>query len=111
MVGVTDGEYFSFTPSLTASLPLAPGRAFLARGRLLPRKSQAWPPCSSLLVVQLAALARQAAAPAEATRDRSHREGEPGRRSGSASPGPHRRMRMIVFPLSRSVGLRAATAS
>jgi hypothetical protein len=33
------------------------------------------------------------------------------RHERSACPSPHGRMRMIVFPLSRSVGLRAATAS
>jgi hypothetical protein len=36
----------------------------------------------------------------EATRDRSH-----------PSTSPYGRMRMIVFPVTRSVGLRAATAS
>jgi hypothetical protein len=46
---------------------------------------QRWPPCSSLLVVQLATLARRAAAPAEATRDRSH-EGEPGDSGAARRP-------------------------
>ena len=34
-----------------------------------------------------------------------------GRKDRSLSPGPHGRTRMIVLPLRRSVGLRAATAS
>src|SRR5205814_3496924 len=39
-------------------------------------------------------------------------EAPPLRRTGAAAVSePYGRMRMIVFPLSRSVGLRAATAS